>query len=53
MPLNNVFEAPTLVSTETLLLKHYYRRQGVWQNPGLEIGFKIFSLLHYESESEG
>ena len=29
MPLkNSVFEAPKLVSTKTLLLKHYYRRQG-------------------------
>ena len=25
---NNVFEARKLVSTKTLLLKHYYRRQG-------------------------
>ena len=30
MPLNNsVFETPKLVSTETLLLKQYYRRQGI------------------------
>ena len=29
MPLKNrVFEAPKLVTTKTLLLKHYYRRQG-------------------------
>ena len=29
MPLKIVFlEAPKLVSTKTLLLKHYYRRQG-------------------------
>ena len=29
MPLNiSVFEASKLVSTKTLLLKHYYRRQG-------------------------
>ena len=30
MPLkNSVFEAPKLVSTKTLLLKHYYCRQGL------------------------
>ena len=30
MPLNIVvLEASTLVSTKTLLLKHYYRRQGI------------------------
>ena len=32
MPLNIVFfEASKLVSTKTLLLKHYYRRQGICQ----------------------
>ena len=28
MALKSVFEASKLVSTKTLLLKHYYRRQG-------------------------
>ena len=33
MPFNNsVFEASKLVSTKTLLLKQYYRRQGIWTN---------------------
>ena len=27
---HSVLEASKLVSTKTLLLKHYYRRQGVW-----------------------
>ena len=27
---NSVFEAPKLVTTKTLLLKHYYRRQGLF-----------------------
>ena len=26
---NSIFEAPKLVTTKTLLVKHYYRRQGL------------------------
>ena len=34
MPLNIVFLNPrNLVSTKTLLLKHYYHRQGIRPNP--------------------
>ena len=33
---NRVFEAPKLFSSETLFLKHYYRRQGY----GLLHGFR-------------
>ena len=47
---NSVFEAPKLVSTKTLLLKHYYRRQG-FQEPTWGGGFCRFFSLPLEQKS--
>ena len=45
---NSVFEAPKLVTTKTLLLKHYYRHQGsTWVKSPWALASSWLSLSGY------